>query len=35
VEELKLYAKGGGPVLTLDVSGATGREDLLTYKPGK
>jgi len=35
VEELKLYAKGVGPVLTLDVSGATGREDLLTYKPGK
>jgi len=35
VEELKLYAKGVGPVLTLDVSGATGREDLLTYKADK
>jgi hypothetical protein len=35
VEELKLYAKGVGPVLTLDVSGASGREDLISYEPGK
>lgn len=32
--ELKFYAKGVGPVLTLDVSGASGREDLLSYEPG-
>ena len=34
VEELKLYVKDVGPVLTLDVSGATGREDLISYEPG-
>ena len=33
-EELKFYVKDVGPVLTLDVSGAAGREDLLSYKPG-
>ncbi len=32
--EHKFYAKGVGPVLTLDVSGAAGREDLLSYRPG-
>jgi hypothetical protein len=35
VEEQKFYAKGVGPVLTLDISGATGREELLTYTPGE
>ena len=34
VEELKLYVKDVGPVLTLDVSGASGREDLISYEPG-
>lgn len=29
VEELKLYAKGVGPVLTLTTSGGTGREELI------
>jgi hypothetical protein len=33
-EEQKFYAKGVGPVLTLDISGASGREDLLSYTPG-
>jgi hypothetical protein len=32
--ELKFYAKGVGPVLTLDASGGSGREDLLDYEPG-
>ena len=30
--EYKLYARGVGPVLTLDVSGASGREELIRYK---
>ena len=34
VNELKFYAKDIGPVLTLDVSGGTGREELLRYTPG-
>lgn len=34
VSELKLYAPGIGPVLTLDVSGGSGREELLRYSPG-
>ena len=33
--ELKLYAKDVGPVLTLDVSGASGREELLSYAAGR
>jgi len=31
VVEYKLYARGVGPVLTLDVSGASGREELVSY----
>jgi hypothetical protein len=31
VLEYKLYARGVGPVLTLDVSGAAGREELVSY----
>jgi hypothetical protein len=34
VEELKLYAKGVGPVLTLATSGGAGREELVSYEPG-
>ena len=34
VEENKLYARDVGPVLTLDLSGGTGREELLAYTPG-
>jgi hypothetical protein len=34
VLEHKFYAKGVGPVLTLDVSGASGREELLRYHQG-
>ena len=34
VSELKFYARGVGPVLTLDVSGGSGREELLHYRPG-
>ncbi len=30
--EYKLYAPGVGPVLTLDVSGASGREELISYR---
>jgi len=32
--EYKLYAPGVGPVLTLDVSGASGREELVSFTPG-
>ena len=32
VLEHKLYARGVGPVLTLDVSGGSGREELLTFR---
>jgi hypothetical protein len=35
VVEYKLYAKGVGPVLVLDVSGAAGREDLLEFTAGR
>ena len=34
VAEYKLYAKGVGPVLTLDVSGGSGREELVRFEPG-
>jgi len=34
VLEYKLYARGVGPVLTLDVSGASGREELLSFLSG-
>ena len=34
VEELKLYAKDVGPVLTLTTSGGSGREELLSYNAG-
>jgi hypothetical protein len=32
--EYKLYAPGVGPVMTLDVSGASGREELISYRAG-
>lgn len=32
--EYKLYAPGVGPVMTLDVSGASGREELISYEAG-
>ena len=32
VNEHKFYAEGVGPVLTLDISGGTGREELLSYR---
>ncbi len=32
--EYKLYAPGVGPVLTLDVSGASGREELVSFTKG-
>jgi predicted small secreted protein len=35
VVEYKLYVSGVGPVLTLDVSGESGREELLSYTPGR
>jgi hypothetical protein len=34
VLEYKLYAPGVGPVMTLDVSGASGREELISYRAG-
>ena len=34
VVEYKFYAPNVGPLLTLDVSGASGREELLRYTPG-
>jgi hypothetical protein len=34
VVEYKLYARGVGPVLTLDVSGGSGREELVAYTRG-
>ena len=34
VLEYKLYARGVGPVLTLDASGASGREELLSFTKG-
>jgi hypothetical protein len=34
VSEHKFYARGVGPVLTLDISGGTGREELLRYTEG-
>ena len=35
VEELKFYARGVGPVLTLKVAGGEGREELISYTPGR
>ena len=34
VQEIKLYAPGVGPVLTLDTSGGDGREELVRFTPG-
>jgi hypothetical protein len=34
VVEYKLYAPGVGPVLTLDVSGESGREELISFRAG-
>jgi hypothetical protein len=34
VVELKFYARGVGPVLTVDVSGGSGREELVRYRMG-
>jgi hypothetical protein len=34
VQELKLYARGVGPVLAIGVSGAADREELVSYRPG-
>src|SRR5262245_2849155 len=34
VEEMKLYARGVGPVMELLVSGGSGRTELLTYEKG-
>ncbi len=34
VSEHKFYAKGVGPVLTLDIAAGTGREELLSYRSG-
>ena len=34
VQELKFYAPGVGPVLTLDTSGGDGREELVSFKSG-
>lgn len=33
--EYKLYAPGVGPVLTVDVSGASGREELISFSEGR
>jgi hypothetical protein len=33
VEELKLYAPGVGPVLTLKIAGGSGREELVRFEP--
>jgi hypothetical protein len=35
VEELKFYAKGVGPVLSMHTDGAGGRATLISYKKGK
>lgn len=35
VQELKLYAKDVGPVLTLKIAGGDGREQLVSYTPGE
>jgi hypothetical protein len=35
VVEYKFYAQGVGPVLTLDVSGASGREELIDFTGGR
>ena len=34
VLEYKFYARGVGPVLAVDVSGGTDREDLVRYRRG-
>ena len=33
VSEHKFYARGVGPVLTLKISGGSGREELVSYQP--
>jgi hypothetical protein len=33
--EHKFYARGRGPVLTLDISGGSGREELLRFTRGR
>ncbi|HEX6116405.1 MAG TPA: hypothetical protein VFY99_04845 [Solirubrobacterales bacterium] len=35
VSEHKFYVEGIGPVLTLDISGGTGREELVSFREGK
>lgn len=35
VVEHKHYARGVGPVLTVDVSGGSGREELISFEPGR
>ena len=35
VQELKFYAKGVGPVLTVHTNGEGGRGELLRYTPGR
>jgi len=35
VQELKFYARGIGPVLTLDSAGGAGREELVSFTPGR
>ena len=35
VQELKFYAKGVGPVLSMHTDGAGGRATLISYKKGK
>ena len=35
VQELKFYAPGVGPVLTVHTDGAGGRGELISYEPGK
>ncbi len=34
VSEHKFYARGVGPVLTMKISGGSGREELVSYRPG-
>jgi hypothetical protein len=35
VLEAKFYARGVGPVLAVDVSGGTDREELLSFRRGR
>ena len=34
VQELKFYAKGIGPVLSIHTDGAGGRAELISFRPG-